>query len=48
MELGVNGLNAKATLGPAETIRLAQLAEELGLLWWPSRISTKPLDRVRL
>jgi len=35
MELGINGLNAKATLGPAETIRLARLAEELGYRsWW--------------
>ena len=29
MELGVHGLNGKASLDPAETIRLAQRAEEL-------------------
>jgi hypothetical protein len=29
MRLGVTGLNAKATLPPAETARLARLAEEL-------------------
>ena len=35
MELGVSGLNAKATLGPADTVRLARLAEELGYRsWW--------------
>src|SRR5919201_2850755 len=35
MELGVNGLNAKATLGPAETVWLARRAEELGYTsWW--------------
>ncbi len=35
MELGVNGVNAKATLGPAETVRLARRAEELGYRsWW--------------
>jgi alkanesulfonate monooxygenase SsuD/methylene tetrahydromethanopterin reductase-like flavin-dependent oxidoreductase (luciferase family) len=35
MELGVTGLNAKATLGPAETVRLARRAEELGYgSWW--------------
>jgi probable F420-dependent oxidoreductase len=35
MELGVAGLNAKATLRPEETVRLARLAEELGYRsWW--------------
>jgi probable F420-dependent oxidoreductase len=35
MELGVHGLNGKASLDPAETIRLAQRAEELGYRsWW--------------
>jgi probable F420-dependent oxidoreductase len=35
MELGVHGLNAKATLGPAETVKLAQRAEQLGYSsWW--------------
>ncbi|MEV0643676.1 LLM class F420-dependent oxidoreductase [Phytomonospora sp. NPDC050363] len=35
MRLGVNGLAAKATLGPAATVRLARLAEELGYAsWW--------------
>jgi probable F420-dependent oxidoreductase len=53
VELGVAGLNAKATLGPRETVRLARLAEELGYTsWWagehvvlPSiRVSTSPMD----
>ena len=35
MELGVYGLNAKATLGRGETVRLARLAEDLGYgSWW--------------
>jgi probable F420-dependent oxidoreductase len=35
MELGVAGLNAKATLRPEDTVRLARLAEELGYRsWW--------------
>jgi probable F420-dependent oxidoreductase len=35
MELGVHGLNGKASLDPAETIRLARRAEELGYRsWW--------------
>jgi len=35
MELGVSGLNAKATLRPEDTVRLARLAEELGYRsWW--------------
>jgi probable F420-dependent oxidoreductase len=35
VELGVHGLNVKATLGPVETARLARRAEELGYSsWW--------------
>jgi probable F420-dependent oxidoreductase len=35
MELGVAGLNAKATLQPHDTVGLARLAEELGYRsWW--------------
>jgi len=35
MELGVAGLNAKATLRPEDTVRLARLVEELGYRsWW--------------
>lgn len=35
VELGVCGLSAKATVGPADTIRLAQRAEALGYSsWW--------------
>lgn len=35
MQLGVFGLSAKATLGPAETVRLARQAEQLGYRsWW--------------
>jgi probable F420-dependent oxidoreductase len=35
VELGVYGLSAKATLGPADTARLARRAEELGYRsWW--------------
>ena len=30
MELGVQGLNAKATLSPSATRRLARRAEEMG------------------
>jgi alkanesulfonate monooxygenase SsuD/methylene tetrahydromethanopterin reductase-like flavin-dependent oxidoreductase (luciferase family) len=54
MELGVSGLNAKAALGPAETVRLARLAEDLGYTsWWagdhvvlPSpRVALSPMDR---
>jgi probable F420-dependent oxidoreductase len=47
VELGVNGLNAKATLGPAETVRLAQLAEELGYRsWWAGEHVVLPSPRV--
>ncbi|WP_329175905.1 LLM class F420-dependent oxidoreductase [Streptomyces sp. NBC_01477] len=46
MELGVNGLNAKATLGPAETVRLARLAEELGYRsWWAGEHVVLPSPR---
>ncbi|CAO5161897.1 LLM class F420-dependent oxidoreductase [Frankia sp. AiPs1] len=34
MELGVHGLNVKATVGPQATVRLARLAEELGYSSW--------------
>jgi len=53
VELGVQGLNAKATLGPAVTRRIARRAEELGYTsWWagehvvlPSpRTSGSPMD----
>ncbi|MFI8191641.1 LLM class F420-dependent oxidoreductase [Streptomyces sp. NPDC085946] len=47
MELGVNGLNAKAVLGPAETVRLARLAEELGYRsWWAGEHVVLPSPRV--
>lgn len=47
MELGVNGLNAKATLGPAETVRLARLAEALGYRsWWAGEHVVLPSPRV--
>jgi probable F420-dependent oxidoreductase len=53
VELGVSGLNAKATLGPTATVRLARLAEDLGYSsWWagdhvvlPSpRVAESPMD----
>ncbi len=47
MELGVAGLNAKATLGPGETVRLARLAEELGYTsWWAGDHVVLPSPRV--
>lgn len=47
MELGVSGLNAKATLGPTETVRLARLAEELGYSsWWAGDHVVLPSPRV--
>ncbi|MDT7658207.1 MAG: hypothetical protein QOF38_2922 [Pseudonocardiales bacterium] len=47
VELGVSGLNAKATLGPAETVRLARLAEELGYRsWWAGDHVVLPSPRV--
>jgi probable F420-dependent oxidoreductase len=47
VDLGVAGLNAKATLGPAETLRLARLAEELGYgSWWAGDHVVLPSPRV--
>ncbi|MEU4249292.1 LLM class F420-dependent oxidoreductase [Amycolatopsis sp. NPDC026612] len=47
MELGVSGLNAKATLGSAETVRLARLAEDLGYSsWWAGEHVVLPSPRV--
>ncbi|GAA1951437.1 LLM class F420-dependent oxidoreductase [Kitasatospora viridis] len=47
MELGVYGLSAKATLGPAETARLARRAEELGYRsWWVGDHVVLPSPRV--
>jgi probable F420-dependent oxidoreductase len=47
VELGVNGLNAKATLGPEATVRLARLAEELGYRsWWAGEHVVLPSPRV--
>jgi probable F420-dependent oxidoreductase len=47
MQLGVGGLNAKATLGPAETVRLARRAEELGYRsWWAGEHVVLPSPRV--
>ena len=46
MELGVSGLNAKATLGPAETARLARRAEQLGYRsWWAGEHVVLPSPR---
>jgi probable F420-dependent oxidoreductase len=47
MDVGVNGLNAKAVLGPADTVRLARLAEELGYRsWWAGEHVVLPSPRV--
>lgn len=47
MELGVYGLNAKATLGPRETVRLARLAEDLGYRsWWGGEHVVLPSPRI--
>jgi probable F420-dependent oxidoreductase len=47
MELGVSGLNAKATLGPTTTVRLARLAEDLGYAsWWAGDHVVLPSPRV--
>jgi probable F420-dependent oxidoreductase len=47
MELGVQGLNAKAVLGPEETVRLARTAEELGYTsWWAGEHVVLPSPRV--
>lgn len=49
MELGVQGLNAKAVLGPADTVRLARLAEDLGYTsWWAGEHVVLPSPRVPL
>ena len=46
MELGVQGLNAKATLSPAVTTRIAQRAEELGYTsWWAGEHVVLPSPR---
>jgi probable F420-dependent oxidoreductase len=46
MELGVQGLNAKATSNPADTRRLALLAEELGYTsWWVGEHVVLPSPR---
>jgi probable F420-dependent oxidoreductase len=46
MELGVQGLNAKAVLGPTDTARLARLAEELGYTsWWVGEHVVLPSPR---
>ncbi|GAA0264912.1 LLM class F420-dependent oxidoreductase [Cryptosporangium japonicum] len=46
MELGVTGLNAKATLGPDATMRLARRAEELGYRsWWAGEHVVLPSPR---
>ncbi|MEV7119390.1 LLM class F420-dependent oxidoreductase [Kitasatospora griseola] len=47
MELGVYGLSAKATLGPADTARLARRAEEWGYRsWWVGDHVVLPSPRV--
>ena len=47
MELGVSGLNAKATLRPTEAVRLARLAEDLGYTsWWAGDHVVLPSPRV--
>jgi len=47
-ELGVFGLNAKASMGPVETAGLARLAEELGYRsWWAGEHVVLPSPRVR-
>jgi probable F420-dependent oxidoreductase len=46
MELGVFGLNAKATLGPADTVQLARRAEALGYQsWWAGEHIVLPSPR---
>lgn len=46
MELGVQGLNAKATLSPAVTPRIARRAEELGYTsWWAGEHVVLPSPR---
>ncbi|GAA3387226.1 LLM class F420-dependent oxidoreductase [Cryptosporangium minutisporangium] len=49
MELGVAGLNAKATIGPAVTVRLARRAEELGYTsWWAGEHVVLPSPRTAM
>ncbi|GLY04382.1 LLM class F420-dependent oxidoreductase [Actinoplanes sp. NBRC 101535] len=44
--MGVTGLNAKATLGSAATVRLATLAEEMGYAsWWAGEHVVVPSPR---
>src|SRR5262245_24482728 len=46
MELGVQGLNAKAVLRPDATVTLARLAEELGYTsWWAGEHVVLPSPR---
>jgi probable F420-dependent oxidoreductase len=46
MDLGIQGLNAKATHGPEATVQLAQLAEELGYRsWWAGEHVVVPSPR---
>src|SRR5579859_1779407 len=46
VELGVQGLNAKATLNPAVTRRIARRAEELGYTsWWAGEHVVLPSPR---
>jgi probable F420-dependent oxidoreductase len=46
VELGVQGLNAKATLGPAVTRRIARRAEEMGYSsWWAGEHVVLPSPR---
>jgi alkanesulfonate monooxygenase SsuD/methylene tetrahydromethanopterin reductase-like flavin-dependent oxidoreductase (luciferase family) len=48
VELGVQGLNAKATLGPAVTRRIARRAEELGYTsWWAGEHVVLPSPRTQ-
>jgi probable F420-dependent oxidoreductase len=47
MKLGVQGLNAKAVLGPQDTVHLARTAEELGYAsWWAGEHVVLPSPRV--
>lgn len=46
MQLGVHGLNVKGTLAPADTTRLARLAERLGYTsWWAGEHVVLPNPR---
>jgi alkanesulfonate monooxygenase SsuD/methylene tetrahydromethanopterin reductase-like flavin-dependent oxidoreductase (luciferase family) len=46
VELGVQGLNAKATLGPAMTRRIARRSEEMGYSsWWAGEHVVLPSPR---